>query len=101
MIWLGAMETHAINWLLEGINLEPPPRDKRPFAQALFCIDTRAERIRRHLENVGDYQTFGIVGFFGVPISFIELGKGSETHLCPVLLTPPGHVHAPPAVRTG
>lgn len=89
MIWLGAMETHAMNRLLEDISLEPPPpRDKRPFAQALFCIDTRAERIRRHLENVGDYQTFGIVGFFGVPISFIELGKGSETHLCPVLLTP-------------
>lgn len=89
MIWLGAMETHAMNRLLEGINLEPsPPRDKRPFAQALFCIDTRAERIRRHLESVGDYQTFGIAGFFGVPVSFMELGKGSETYLCPVLLTP-------------
>ncbi|MGD8592962.1 MAG: Na-translocating system protein MpsB, partial [Gammaproteobacteria bacterium] len=36
----------------------------------------------------GDYQTFGIAGFFGVPVSFMELGKGSETHLCPVLLTP-------------
>jgi uncharacterized protein len=88
MIWLGAMEAHAMNRLLEGISLEPPPRDKRPFAQALFCIDARSERIRRYLESVGDYQTFGIAGFFGVPISFIELGKGSETHLCPVLLTP-------------
>jgi uncharacterized protein YbcC (UPF0753/DUF2309 family) len=88
MIWLGAMETHAMNRLLKDISLEPPPCDKRPFAQTLFCIDNRAERIRRHLESVGDYQTFGIAGFFGVPISFIELGKGSETHLCPVLLTP-------------
>lgn len=89
MVWLRAMESQAMNKLLSGVNLAPPaPRDKRPFAQALFCIDTRSERIRRQLEGVGDYQTFGIAGFFGVPVSFMELGKGSETHLCPVILTP-------------
>lgn len=89
MLWLEAMEATAMKQLLQGIQSEAPaPRDKRPFAQALFCIDTRSERLRRHLEGVGDYQTFGIAGFFGVPVSFMELGKGSETHLCPVLLTP-------------
>lgn len=89
MLWLRAMEAHAMERLVTGVSLTPPaPRQKRPFVQALFCIDTRAERIRRHLEAVGDYQTFGIAGFFGVPVSFMELGKGSETHLCPVLLTP-------------
>jgi uncharacterized protein YbcC (UPF0753/DUF2309 family) len=89
MFWLRAMESHAINELLSGINISPPePREKRPFVQAMFCIDTRSERIRRHLESVGDYQTYGIAGFFGVPMSFMELGKGSEMHLCPVLLTP-------------
>ena len=89
MVWLRAMETHAIKELLAGLNLTPPaPRDKRPFVQAMFCIDTRSERIRRHLESVGDYQTYGIAGFFGVPVSFMALGKGSEMHLCPVLLTP-------------
>lgn len=89
MLWLEAMERSAMERLLQSIHLEPPvPREKRPFAQALFCIDTRSERLRRHLEGVGDYQTFGIAGFFGVPVSFMELGKGSETHLCPVLLTP-------------
>ncbi|MGF1615939.1 MAG: DUF2309 domain-containing protein [Gammaproteobacteria bacterium] len=89
MLWLRAMEAHAMERLATGVSLTPPaPRAKRPFVQALFCIDTRAERIRRHLEAVGDYQTFGIAGFFGVPVSFMELGKGSETHLCPVLLTP-------------
>jgi hypothetical protein len=56
--------------------------------QALFCIDTRSERLRRHLESVGDYETFGIAGFFGVPVSFIELGKGHETALCPAIVTP-------------
>jgi hypothetical protein len=89
MCWLRAMESHAMQDLLEGVTLTPPEaKEKRPFAQALFCIDTRSERIRRQLEGIGDYQTFGIAGFFGVPVSFMELGKGSEMHLCPVLLTP-------------
>ena len=89
LIWLQAMEASAIGKLLQGVSLAPPvARDKRPFAKALFCIDTRSERIRRSLESVGDYQTYGIAGFFGVPVSFMELGKGSENHLCPVLLTP-------------
>ena len=89
IVWLKAMESHAMQHLLQGITLVPPDtREKRPFVQALFCIDTRSERIRRHLEGIGDYQTYGIAGFFGVPVSFMELGKGSENHLCPVLLTP-------------
>lgn len=89
MIWLQALEKQAIGRLLSGLDMsEPPVREKRPFAQALFCIDVRSERIRRHLEAIGDYQTFGIAGFFGVPVSFMELGKGSEAHLCPVILTP-------------
>ncbi|APX89997.1 DUF2309 domain-containing protein [Brevirhabdus pacifica] len=89
MIWLRASEATALDTLMGGLTLTPPPpRDKRPFVQAAFCIDVRSERIRRHLEGVGDYQTFGIAGFFGVPASLLELGKGSEKHLCPVLLTP-------------
>ena len=89
MCWLRAMESQAMQHLLQGISLNPPDaREKRPFAQALFCIDTRSERIRRQLESIGNYQTYGIAGFFGVPLSFMELGKGSEMHLCPVLLTP-------------
>jgi hypothetical protein len=89
MLWLKSMESTSMRQLLQKIDKPSPlPADKRPFAQALFCIDTRSERLRRHLESVGDYQTFGIAGFFGVPVSFMELGKGSETHMCPVLLTP-------------
>jgi hypothetical protein len=87
-MWLAAREAHYMG-LLHDIDLAPPaPREKRPFAQVMFCIDVRSERIRRHLEKVGDYQTFGIAGFFGVPVSFIGLDKGSETHLCPVVASP-------------
>ena len=89
MLWLRAMEAQAMQVLLRDVDVTPPkPRDKRPFAQALFCIDTRSERIRRQLEHMGDYQTYGIAGFFGVPISILELGKGSEKHLCPPMVTP-------------
>ncbi len=91
LYWLKAMEEKAIHELLSNISLVPskhPVNRKRPFVQAMFCIDTRSERLRRHLENVGDYQTFGIAGFFGVPVSFMGIDKGTEAHLCPVLLTP-------------
>ena len=89
MLWLRALEARAMQVLLRDVDVTPPaPRDKRPFAQALFCIDTRSERIRRQLEHIGDYQTYGIAGFFGIPIGILELGKGSETHLCPAVVTP-------------
>ena len=87
--WLNAHEAQHMKGLLSGLNLAPTPaREKRPFAQMMFCIDVRSERIRRNLEKVGDYQTFGIAGFFGIPVSFIGLDKGTETHLCPVVVTP-------------
>lgn len=89
MTWLQAMEANTIQRVLNELRLvSSVRRDERPFAQALFCIDNRSERIRRHLESVGDYQTFGIAGFFGVPVSFMELGKGTETDICPVIVTP-------------
>lgn len=56
--------------------------------QALFCIDVRSERLRRQLEALGDYETFGVAGFFGIPLSFIEFGKGHETALCPAVVQP-------------
>jgi uncharacterized protein YbcC (UPF0753/DUF2309 family) len=35
----------------------------RSDAQMVFCIDTRSELIRRHVENKGHYETFGYAGF--------------------------------------
>ncbi len=87
-IWLRAHEDTLIESLVKGIDTKKGADGERPFAQALFCIDVRSERFRRNLESLGGYETYGIAGFFGVPVSFIELGKGHETHLCPVLIKP-------------
>lgn len=88
-MWLNAQEAHYMAHLFDGLRLaDRAPSKKRPFAQIMFCIDVRSERIRRHLEKVGDYQTYGIAGFFGVPVGFIGLDKGSETQLCPVVASP-------------
>ncbi len=87
-IWLKALERSYEERLLKGIK-KNADKIKKGEIQALFCIDVRSERLRRNLEKVSDkYQTFGIAGFFGVPISFIELEKGHETYLCPVLIKP-------------
>ena len=98
MVWTLAMEAQAIDHLLAQVQVpQDLPSGKRPFAQAWFCIDVRAEPIRRHLERVGDYQTFGIAGFFGVPVGFLGYGKGSESHFCPAVLTPKNLVLELPA----
>ena len=98
MVWTLAMEAQSIDHLLARVQVpQDLPAGKRPFAQAWFCIDVRSEPIRRHLERVGDYQTFGIAGFFGVPVGFLGYGKGSESHFCPAVVTPKNLVLELPA----
>lgn len=60
----------------------------RPGVQAIFCIDVRSERLRRHLEAVGDCETFGFAGFFAVPLCYRGFADEQETDQCPVLLKP-------------
>lgn len=58
----------------------------RHQAQAVFCIDVRSESIRRHLEAIGDYETFGFAGFFAVFIRYQGLGSDHETDQFPVIM---------------
>jgi hypothetical protein len=121
MIWTRALEQTYISRLVAAIaprlqqhdeagadaaRIDPTeageaPRPKtRPVVQALFCIDVRSERLRRALEDLGDYETYGIAGFFGVPLSFIEFGKGHETALCPAVVQPSNVVVEMPHTHT-
>jgi uncharacterized protein YbcC (UPF0753/DUF2309 family) len=61
--------------------------EKRPKAQAVFCIDVRSEVYRRSLEQVdADIETIGFAGFFGFPINYVPLAHAEGKKQCPVLI---------------
>lgn len=67
-IWQRAYEIHQHELLFDKIkvaNNSLISKKVSPNAQFVFCIDTRSEGIRRHLEKSGKYETFGFAGFFG------------------------------------
>lgn len=66
-----------------------------PVGQIVCCIDARSEGLRRQLEALGDYDTYGFAGFFGVPLNWQPLGDDQFTAQCPVPVPPsvPGLEH--------
>lgn len=99
-IWLQAFEAGYRNTLLERLrpnvmksfsatDLEQGSvAEVRPLTHAIFCIDVRSEGFRRHLEEIGGYETLGFAGFFAIPFRFSPFGSHHETDQCPVLLKP-------------
>ncbi|SHH03833.1 DUF2309 domain-containing protein [Halobaculum gomorrense] len=64
----------------------------RPDAQLVFCIDTRSEIIRRHIEETGDYETHGYAGFFGIPMRYQGYGTDVSVDACPPIVDPQYHI---------
>lgn len=60
----------------------------RRNAQLIFCIDIRSEPFRRAIESLGQYETFGFAGFFGLPVLIDEFDTNKNKACCPVLLKP-------------
>ncbi|QWC18298.1 DUF2309 domain-containing protein [Halorubrum sp. 2020YC2] len=58
----------------------------RPDAQLVFCIDTRSEVVRRHIEATGDYETHGYAGFFGVPMEYRGYDADASVDACPPIV---------------
>jgi uncharacterized protein YbcC (UPF0753/DUF2309 family) len=58
-----------------------------PDAQIVFCIDSRSELIRRHVESSGNYETFGYAGFFGIAMDYENLSDGVVRKSCPPIVT--------------
>lgn len=74
---------------------ETKQTDKRPKAQAVFCIDVRSEVYRRNLEQVdSNITTYGFAGFFGVPVKYKEIGQTTEQNKCPALIPSSAFVKA-------
>jgi uncharacterized protein YbcC (UPF0753/DUF2309 family) len=80
--------TRALDALaLHARHPTPAPRDSR--FQAMFCIDERAESLRRHLEEVApDCVTFGIAGFYFVPMYYRGAADAHFVPLCPAVMRP-------------
>jgi uncharacterized protein YbcC (UPF0753/DUF2309 family) len=91
-IWLKAWEESWQNQLLktletESIKTQSSAETALPDAQMVFCIDTRSELIRRHVESKGNYDTYGYAGFFGIAMDYQSLNDGITRKSCPPILS--------------
>ncbi len=87
-----AFERHFRRQALDAISIHTRRESKRvesPRFQAAFCIDTREESFRRHLEEVApDVETFSTAGFFNVPIYYRGVADAHFSTLCPIVVRP-------------
>lgn len=106
-VWLKAFETGYQEQLIGKLSsnqqsaVQNIPRAVRPQAQVIFCIDTRSEPFRRHLEAIGNYETFGFAGFFSVFIRYRALSSHHETNQFPVIMQAKNTVHELPRTYHG
>ncbi|AVZ40801.1 MULTISPECIES: DUF2309 domain-containing protein [unclassified Dietzia] len=98
LVWLDAYETNYRRGLLARLR-DPAPSSTsdRAEAQLVLCIDPRSEGLRRHLEGLGGYRTFGFAGFFAVACRIHGLAKGDPTVSAPALVTPQIDLYEQPA----
>jgi uncharacterized protein YbcC (UPF0753/DUF2309 family) len=87
-IWLKAWEKSWQKQLSKALtSLANSSKAKNlPDAQFVFCIDTRSELIRRHIEAKGNYETFGYAGFFGIAMDYKNPDSGLVRKSCPPIV---------------
>ncbi len=90
--WLKALEAGYDEHLLNRLTAHrqrtggATPAVVRPLAQAVFCIDVRSECFRRHLEEIGGYETLGFAGFFICFIRYRGLDRRHDVNSFPVIM---------------
>ncbi|MBE6182866.1 MAG: DUF2309 family protein [Bacillus sp. (in: Bacteria)] len=89
-LWLEAWEqTYADDLRKKIIPVKTEDKkEEKTLAQFVFCIDVRSEPFRRALERSGPFKTYGMAGFFGVPIETCELGSKRPHPSLPVIYKP-------------
>jgi len=87
-----AFEHRLLVQSLDAISIrsqQPAPPVVNPRFQSVFCIDTREESFRRHLEEQrSGMQTFGVAGFFGVAMYYRGIADAHFSAQCPVVVRP-------------
>ena len=87
-----AFERHFRVQTLDALSVHakrPPRHIESPRFQAVFCIDTREESFRRHLEEVApESETFGAAGFYSVPMYYKGAADAHFAALCPIVIRP-------------
>lgn len=68
----------------------------KPIAQLVFCLDTRSELLRRTLEQLGNYETFGSAGAFGLPMDYCHPENGLVNKSSPAMVPSKYMVHERP-----
>jgi len=105
-VWLSAWEASYRSALVGSLTdaserVADAPEGDRPDAQLVFCIDTRSEIIRRHLERAGNYETHGYAGFFGVPMRYEGYDSDVTVDACPPILDAEHHIADRPTGSDG
>lgn len=88
MIWQTAAETTYRDELIAALEHTDagPTAEQVLDVQMVFCIDTRSEGLRRQLERHVGVQTYGLAGFFGVPLRYTGLFGQHPREQYPALL---------------
>ncbi|TAM09526.1 MAG: DUF2309 domain-containing protein [Nevskiaceae bacterium] len=94
-IWQQALECSYLRGLAGRVRsstapVEPGASDvQAPEVQAVFCIDTRSEAMRRALEALSNaVETRAFAGFFGLPIAYTPLDTDIHRPQLPGLAYP-------------
>ncbi len=87
-IWLKSLEDSYIETYVNEFFSTSNVSKERLLGALVMCIDVRSEAVRRYMERIGPYETYGIAGFLRMPITFIEFDKGHELFLCPAVIRP-------------
>jgi uncharacterized protein len=93
VVWQQALDLSMRDQCLESLiafrSQSRRPATLTPTARFYFCIDDREESIRRYLEEAHpEYETHGVVGFFGIDMKFKSFNHPEPILQCPPVVNP-------------